>query len=183
MRLCAKSLTSRSKLGASRGRCDTKQLHFAESAIIGRGSKAWSVTCWWFLWDRQSRAKLNAKGMKSCQLSFPPRSFRFEASEEIQLPGNLHKRRCLQSIECWSHSNFLECGQIACEKIATRSQQGHSNPHSFSLWVPYYFLIICVPFSFPISSQLFISLLVPNFVITSPFFGYYPLLWRFAPVS
>jgi hypothetical protein len=33
------------------------------------------------------------------------------------------------TIECWSHSKCLECGQIVCRKVTTtRSHQGHSNP-------------------------------------------------------
>ena len=33
------------------------------------------------------------------------------------------------TVEGWSQSNFLECGQTACGKVATTgSQQGHSNP-------------------------------------------------------
>ena len=37
--------------------------------------------------------------------------------------GNQH------TVEGWSQSNFLECGQTACGKVAmTGSQQGHSNP-------------------------------------------------------
>ena len=33
------------------------------------------------------------------------------------------------TVEGWSQSNFLECGQTACGKVAmTGSQQGHSNP-------------------------------------------------------
>ena len=33
------------------------------------------------------------------------------------------------TVEGWNQSNFLECGQTACGKVATTgSQQGHSNP-------------------------------------------------------
>ena len=37
--------------------------------------------------------------------------------------------RSWATVEGWSQSNFLECGQAACGKVATTgSQQGHSNP-------------------------------------------------------
>ena len=45
------------------------------------------------------------------------------------LPGTFSWPFQFGTVEGWSQSNFFECGQTACGKVATTgSQQGHSNP-------------------------------------------------------
>ena len=49
--------------------------------------------------------------------------------KHVGTPWNNRFLHLTHTVEGWSQSNFLECGQTACGKVATTgSQQGHGNP-------------------------------------------------------